>query len=98
MAESKDPWYPTYCDSLITKHDENPGGVQAYAASSDTPATTRSPDATNRLPENIIGWGWSEWGEWADGGCPKICGRRCNRRARFCTGPYHLICKGRGTL
>ena len=98
MKESKDPWYPTYCDSLITKHDETPVDVQTYSASSDTPATTRSPDATNRLPDVIIGWGWSEWGEWGDGNCPEICGRRCNRRARYCTGPYNLICKGRGNI
>jgi hypothetical protein len=98
MKESNDPWFPTYCDALISKHDENPVDVQTYSGSSDAPATTRSPDATNRLPEAIIGWGWSEWGEWADGGCPEICGRRCNRRARSCTGPYHLICKGRGNI
>ena len=99
MKESDDPWYPTYCDALIIKHEEGPVDVQTYSGPSDNAGTTRSPDATDvnsRLPDVIIGWGWSEWGEWADGGCPEICGRRCNRRARYCTGPYHLICKGRG--
>ena len=103
MKEKDDPWYPTYCDSLITKHDEKPIDVnfasadaQSYSSATDTQGTTRSPDATKRLPDVIIGWGWSEWGEWGDGGCPEICGRRCNRRSRYCTGPYHLICKGRG--
>ena len=103
MKENDDPWYPTYCDDLITKHDEKPidvnfasADLQSYSAPSHSQATTRSPDATKRLPEVIIGWGWSEWGEWGDGGCPEICGRRCNRRSRYCTGPYHLICKGRG--
>ena len=103
MKEKDDLWYPTYCDDLITKHDEMPIDVnfasadtQSYSAAPGSGATTRSPDATKRLPEVIIGWGWSEWGEWGDGGCPEICGRRCNRRSRYCTGPYHLICKGRG--
>ena len=106
MKDSKDPWYPTYCDTLIAKQEGNTVDVQTYAASEgnslDAPATTRSPDyqevASNKLPDVIIGWGWSEWGEWGDGGCPDICGRRCNRRARYCTGPYHLICKGRGNI
>ena len=105
MKEKDDPWYPTYCDSLITKHDEKPIDVnfasadaQSYSSATDAQATTRSPDATKRLPDVIIGWGWSEWGEWGDGGCPEICGRRCNRRSRYCTGPYHLICKGRGNI
>ena len=102
MKESKDPWYPTYCDALIAKQEGNAVDVDGIpykvpgSHSSDAPATTRSPDAANRLPEVIIGWGWGEWAEWADGGCPDICGRRCNRRARHCSGPYHLICKGRG--
>ena len=103
MKEKDDPWYPTYCDDLITKHDETPidvnfasADIHSYTAAPGSQATSRSPGATKRLPEEIIGWGWSEWGEWGDGGCPEICGRRCNRRSRFCTGPYHLICKGRG--
>ena len=97
MKEKDDMWYPTYCDALIYKHEENQANnVQIYSGSPSNPGTTRSPDAKSRLPEDIIGWGWSEWGEWGDGGCPDICGRRCNRRSRYCHGPYHLICKGRG--
>ena len=99
MKEKEDMWYPTYCDDLIYKHEENqPNKVQTYSGSLSNPGTTRSPDAKSRLPEDIIGWGWSEWGEWGDGGCPDICGRRCNRRARYCHGPYNLICKGRGIV
>ena len=102
MKEAKDLWYPTYCDALINKHEGNGVDVQTYAASdsasSDTSATTPPIDPNTVLPDEIIGWGWSEWGEWGDGGCPEICGRRCNRRARYCTGPYRLICKGRGIL
>lgn len=99
MKEKDDMWYPTYCDDLIYKHEENqPNKVQTYSGSLSNPGTTRSPDSKSRLPEDIIGWGWSEWGEWGDGGCPDICGRRCNRRARYCHGPYNLICKGRGIV
>jgi len=99
MKEKEDMWYPTYCDDLIYKHEENqPNKVQTYSGSLSNPGTTRSPDSKSRLPEDIIGWGWSEWGEWGDGGCPDICGRRCNRRARYCHGPYNLICKGRGSI
>ena len=63
MKEKDDPWYPTYCDSLITKHDEKPIDVnfasadaQSYSSATDGQATTRSPDATKRLPDVIIGW------------------------------------------
>jgi len=54
------------------------------------------PSPADVLPEDITGWGWSEWSRWLDGGCPDICGRRCRKRTRYCHGPYLLICKGRG--
>ena len=45
---------------------------------------------------NTVGWGWSEWGEWAEDSCPEVCGRRCRLRRRNCAGAYVHACEGKG--
>ena len=44
----------------------------------------------------MIGWGWTQWGEWVDDSCPEACGRRCRVRRRNCAGQFHLACLDRG--
>ena len=84
MKENKSPFYPPYCDRLILKY--NVGGAATGGV-----ITTAPPP-----PEHTVGWGWSAWGEWIDDACPEVCGRRCRVRRRHCTGPYNLVCAGRG--
>ena len=86
MKENNSPFYPGYCDKMILKY--NVGGAAGVPpGGGTTPAS---------IPEQTAGWGWSAWGEWIDDSCPDVCGRRCRVRRRSCTGPYDLICAGRG--
>merc|ERR1712227_379998 len=40
---------------------------------------------SSSLARQTLGWGWSEWGQWA-GSCPQACPVRCRVRERYCSG------------
>ena len=40
---------------------------------------------SSSLVRQTLGWGWSEWGQWA-GSCPQACPVRCRVRERYFSG------------